>query len=230
MPSISSKITLSSAASSSGLAIADIDLIKGAFYTVAEYNMLAQIPTDRLSDGQIIWVEDAAATYQLTITPANPPITFVDTYSWNEFSGFAGGGGAGTGDITAVIAGSGLVGGAFSGNATLNIGQGNGISVLPDSINLDTGSAHFISGVIDLNVFNKTGSYYSTTNQLQVTGSLTLRKDSSGDALSIYSGSIKTFGISEQGVLTLTTQSIAPTAINGGLYLDENYNLYIGQE
>lgn len=230
MPSISSKITLSSAASSSGIALADIDLIKGAFYTVAEYNMLANIPTDRLSDGQIIWVEDAAATYQLTITPANPPISFTDTYTWSEFSGFAGGGGAGTGDITAVIAGSGLIGGAFSGNATLNIGQGDGISVTADNISLNTGSAHFISGVIDLNVFNKTGSYYSTTNELQVTGSLTLRKDDSGDALSIYSGSIKTFGISEQGVLVFTTQSITPTATKGGMYLDENYNLYIGQE
>lgn len=230
MPSISSKITLSSAASSSGIALADIDLIKGAFYTVAEYNMLSNIPTDRLSDGQIIWVEDAAATYQLTVTPANPPVTFTDTYTWSEFSGFAGGGGSGTGDITAVIAGSGLIGGAFSGNATLNIGQGDGISVTADNISLNTGSAHFISGVIDLNVFNKTGSYYSTTNELQVTGSITLRKDDSGDALSIYSGSIKTFGISEQGILVFTTQSITPTATKGGMYLDENYNLYIGQE
>ena len=230
MPSISSKITLSSAASSSGLAIADIDLIKGAFYTVAEYNMLANIPTDRLSDGQIVWVADAAATYQLTITPANPPTTFVDTYTWNEFAGFGGGGGSGTGDITAVIAGSGLTGGAFSGNATLNIGQGNGISVTADQISLNTGSAHFISGVIDLNVFNRTGSYYSTTNELQVTGSLILRKDDSGDALSIYSGSIKTFGISEQGVLTFVTQSSIPTVVKGGMYLDENYDLFIGQE
>ena len=41
MPSISSKVTLTSAASSSGIAIADIDLIKGAFYTVAVYDDLA---------------------------------------------------------------------------------------------------------------------------------------------------------------------------------------------
>ena len=91
MPAISSKITLNAAASSSGLAIADIDLIKGAFYTVAEYNDLANIPSNRLMDKQIVWVEDAEATYQLTITPANPPISFTDTYSWSEFTGFGGG-------------------------------------------------------------------------------------------------------------------------------------------
>jgi len=86
MPAISSKITLSAAASSSGIALADIDLIKGAFYTVPEFDMLADIPTDRLADGQIVWVEDAAATYQLTITPANPlgsPPTFTNSYTWS---------------------------------------------------------------------------------------------------------------------------------------------------
>ena len=54
MPVISSKITLSSAASSSGVAIADIDLIKGAFYTVPTYAELANIPISRISNKQIV--------------------------------------------------------------------------------------------------------------------------------------------------------------------------------
>ena len=41
----------------------------------------------------------------------------------------SGGGGGGSGDIESVIAGTGLTGGATTGNATLNVGQGAGITV-----------------------------------------------------------------------------------------------------
>ena len=146
MPSISSKLILTSAASSSGTALADIEVIKGAFYTVAEYTQLADIPISRISNKQIVWVEDAATTYQATVTLADFITTFEDSVSWAEFTGF-GGGGTGTGDITSVIAGSGLTGGAFSGAATLNVGAGNGITVSADAISVNTGSAHFTSGV-----------------------------------------------------------------------------------
>lgn len=230
MPLFGSKLELTAAASSSGTALADVEFIKGAFFTVAQFSALGNIPAARVSDGQIVWVEDAETTYQATVTQPDYVNSFVPTVSWSEFSGFGGGGGAGSGDITGVIAGDGLTGGAFSGTATLGVGAGDGITVSADEVRLNTGSNHFISGVIDLSIFQQTGSYYSTTNELQVTGSLTLRKDDSGDALSIYNGDIKTFGISNEGVLLMTTQSISPTIVKGGMYLDENYNLYIGQE
>lgn len=177
MPSFSSKVELTSAAQGSGTALADIEFIKGAFYTVAEYDDLEDIPIARVSDGQIVWVEDASSTYQATITAADYINTFADTVSWSEFSGFGGGGGAGSGDITAVVASDGLLGGSFTGTATLKVGQGDGIvtgsdsvsvrayngihvdsngvsvsgslgiSVSATGVSLNTGSDHFVDGV-----------------------------------------------------------------------------------
>ena len=165
---------------------------------------LANVDTTGINDGQILAYNSASGK-------------FIPTS-------------AGQGDITAVYSGVGLNGGGTTGVVALEVTAGDGIAANSSGVHIDTGSNHFITGVIDLSIFQQTGSYYSTTNELQVTGSLTLRKDDSGDALSIYNGDTKTFGITNEGTLIMKGQSITPTTVLGGMYMDENYNLYIGQE
>ena len=162
MPTYSSGFTPTTAASSSGEPLGSAPFIKGAFYTVDEYDALADIPIGLLSNNQLVWVEDAESVYQVTITQPDFINTFNPTATWSEFSGFGGSGGSGTGDITAVIAGNGLLGGSFSGTANLAVGQGdgiitgsdsisvrayNGITVDSNGVSLNTGSLHFSGGV-----------------------------------------------------------------------------------
>lgn len=210
MPSFGSKVELTSAASSSGLALADASFIKGAFYTVQERTMLYNIPVALVDDNQIVWVEDESSTYQATITQPDYINTFEPSASWAEFSGFGGGGGSG--DITAVTAGAGLSGGANSGAATLAI---------------DTGSTHFSSGVVDLALFQQTGSAYATSQNILITGSLSV-DIADNQSLTLFSGSVELFKVNNEGVAVFVTHSSAPTAVVGGLYADNSGSFYVG--
>jgi hypothetical protein len=69
-----------------------------------------------------------------------------DGSSWLDLAA----GGGGTGDITAVVAGDGLTGGATVGSATLNVGAGTGITVNADTIEVNTSviaTKEYVDGV-----------------------------------------------------------------------------------
>jgi hypothetical protein len=59
----------------------------------------------------------------------------------------------------------------FNSSAGLHVTTSNATTALI-SFTLDTSSAHFINAVNDLGLFRVTGSVYSTTNNLEITGSL----------------------------------------------------------
>lgn len=259
MPLFSSRLDLTTAASSSGTALSNVEFIRGAFYSVAAVSDLNAIPVARIANDQIVWVESESATYQATLFVADFETRFEDSASWGTFNGFGGE----AADLSSLNAATSsyvtlsqtssmtVLSASYAVSASVEIlteissshaqladtasyiTPGLGIAFENDSVNLNTGSTHFINAVqtlSDLSPFGLTGSDYATTNRLQITGSLSIQLESSSDELAIYSGSVKTFGISREGVLRLTTQSSSPTATKGGMYLDSNYDLYIGQD
>ena len=65
-----------------------------------------------------------------------------------DLSALEGGGGGGSGDITAVFTSDeGITGGASSGNVVLELQAGDGIALNSSGINVNTGSTHFVGGV-----------------------------------------------------------------------------------
>ena len=85
MPSFSSRVQLTNAATGSNIVLADVDRIKGAF-KVYTSTVLNATSVNYFSDGQIVYVSDSGSLFKATVTPANPPSSFVDSVSFTEFS------------------------------------------------------------------------------------------------------------------------------------------------
>ena len=86
MPSFSSKLVLTSAASSSKLIpLADVDLIKGAFKVYPNLGTLQNESATFFTDKQVVMTGDTGRLYQTTITPPDFENTFEDTASFTEY-------------------------------------------------------------------------------------------------------------------------------------------------
>lgn len=119
-----------------------------------------------------------------------------------------------------------------SGSGLADITGGLGISVLTEAstsiINLDTGSAYFQEAVYNFGLFRETGSFWNTTNNIGISGSLAVNLDGASDTLSVDVAGVKQVEINNEGILVLTPQSIEPTAVAGGFYYDSNNSFYLG--
>ena len=86
MPSFSSILKLTDAATGSNVVLADIDRIKGAFKSYASASTMNSTSVNYFSNGQIVYAQDSGSLFKATVTPANYIDTFEDTVAFSEFS------------------------------------------------------------------------------------------------------------------------------------------------
>ena len=165
------------------------DLSEGStnlYYTNARFDtQLATKDTGDLTEGTNLYYTDARVLTKINATSIDA-LNDVDTttatpsdgqvLTWDNTAGYwkpstvSGGGGGGSGDITSVVAGSGLTGGASTGDATLNVGAGSFITVAADTVAVDATDANTASKVV---ARDASGNFSASTITASLTGNVT---------------------------------------------------------
>ena len=201
-------------AGSSG-AFTKIEFVQGGWITLPSASDMIALDASRVAEGQVVYVEHENALYkgsffEAFVTPGYAG--FSNSQSFASFTWPGGGGGAtSTGSLLTT---------ASVSNSNITFTKGDGSQF---TITVDTGS---ISGGVSNSTFNS-----FTSSVVTFTGSIQTQVDN----LEAVTGSFAITGSNNfsgnqtiDGLLVLTTQSSQPTYISGGLYLDSDYNIYIG--
>jgi len=95
------------------------------------------------------------------------------------------------------------------------------------SLNID-GPLTVDGEIFNAGIFTQTGSYYSTTNDLKVTGSFDFSLDGSSDKITVSSGGDLKFQFNEQGTAKFEPQANTPTAVSGGMFYSGSDEFFLG--
>lgn len=77
-------------------------------------------------------------------------------------------------------------------------------------------------------IFQPTGSFYATTNDLEITGSLEIELIQLDDTFTISTGLTEHLEVNQQGRVKVGALSVEPTAVPGGIYFSTDNNFYFG--
>lgn len=85
-----------------------------------------------------------------------------------------------------------------------------------------------VGNEINLEIFSRTGSFVATTNDTQITGSLALRFDGSGDTFKVNVNGDDKLEINTEGTVIYKPLTTAPTYVSGGLFFSSSGEFYVG--
>ena len=77
-------------------------------------------------------------------------------------------------------------------------------------------------------IFQPTGSFFSTTNTLEITGSLFIDLDGIEDTFTVTTSGNKSVEVTTEGTFQISAKESEPTAVPGGIYFSTDNNFYFG--
>lgn len=188
--------------------LTDIGQIQGGYQsldTTTEMNALtgSSIKKGLLQHGQVFYINDTSELYIVS----QSGIGIAANYTFNSFSWP---GSATTGSLLLT---------ASATNNTITFTKGDQTTF---DITIDTGSINEVSKT-EFYEFSSSIKIFTSSIQTLVNGILadTGSYATTGSNLFVGNQTI-------DGLLIITTQSTTPTYISGGVYLDSEYNLYLG--